>query len=68
MLGTNIGCSGNYRLVFTKTVVIILNVRYKLNKFAKYRVNEFYNFLDVKMSIKYIGTIVGIVGRVSHIY
>ena len=52
MLGTKIERLDNYRLVFTKTVVIILNLRYKLNKFPKYRVNEFYNFYDVVRSLK----------------
>ena len=47
MLGTNIQCLDDYWLVSAKTVVIILNLRYKLNKFPKYRVNEFYNLCDV---------------------
>jgi hypothetical protein len=52
MLGTIIECLDNYRLVSTKTVVIIINLRYKLNKFPKYQVNEFYNFYDVIRNIK----------------
>ena len=52
MLGTKIERLDNYRLVFTKTVVIILNLRYKLTKFPKSRVNEFYNFYDVVRSLK----------------
>lgn len=52
MLGTKIECLDNYYLVFTKIVVIILNLRCKLNKFPKYRVIEFYNFCDVVRGLK----------------
>ena len=52
MFGTSIEYLDNYRLVFTKTVVILINLRYKLNKFPKYRVIEFYNFYDVIRDIK----------------
>ena len=52
MLGTSIKCLDDYYLVSTKTVVIILNLRYKLNKFPKYRVNKFYNVCDVVRDVK----------------
>ena len=38
MLGTSMESLGEYCLVFKKTVVIILDVRYELNKFPNYRV------------------------------
>ena len=52
MLGTKIERLDNYYLVFTKTVVIKINLRYKLNKFPKYRVNGFYNLCDVVRGLK----------------
>ena len=52
MLGTSIECLDDYCLVSTETVVIILNLRYKLNKFPKDRVNEFYNLCDVVRGVK----------------
>ena len=52
MLGTKIERLDNYCLVSTKTVVIIINLRYKLIKFPKYRVNEFYNLCDVVRGLK----------------
>lgn len=52
MLGTSIECLNDYCLVSTKTVVIISNLRYELNKFPKYRVNEFYDLCDVVRSVK----------------
>ena len=52
MLGTSIECLDDYRLVFKKTVVIILDVRYNLNKFPKHRVNDFYNICNVVRSVK----------------
>ena len=39
MLGINIECLDDYRLVSMKTVVIKLGVLYEINKFPKYRVN-----------------------------
>ena len=39
MLGINIECLVNRRLISMKTVVIKLGVRDEINKFPKYRVN-----------------------------
>ena len=52
MLGAKFERLDNYYLVSTKTVVIIINLRYRLNKFTKYWVNEYYNFYDDIMDIK----------------